>query len=585
MIPDRIPAALPATLMSLILLGCGGGGGDSGSGSTTPPPPPPPAQPTFSLSSSTLHFQAAKPNAAAPGSQVVTASVTGSVSFVYLIIRVTGPAVANVTNITLSSTNSGQGSVVPADPAQLGYGSFSSTITVVACTTDPNCTGAQLAGSPATINVTYTVGSSVETDTVMPRVVAAGETGAVILRGHGFTPATSVSFGGQSATSLTVVNDSEIHASYPSLPAGTYPISLNAGALSHHASLVSVAPPAFPAASLTYPSAPIAVQGLVFDPEHSALFVAVHGASGDAVLRYAFSGGAWQSPSVAPVGTLGGIALSHDGSQLLVATDSGLTELSSQDLSVTRTTALPTDVGRDHPLSVALANDGNALITRDLGGFTRPLLYSESAKTLIVEGAQTSGSLAYNAFAGASADGSSVLIAQAGGLSSPQPLLKYDASLGTLTPTSLNYETTANVFGPQTLAAFAPAMDTNGSHIVLIGHAQLAAVFATQVYDSNLQLLGTLPVMTIAAVISPDGTRAYALDDSGNLSAFDLTASPAGQGAYPQVGASVMLGTFGETTDYAGELPYARVKMAISPDAGTLFLAGSGGVGVQPAPH
>lgn len=582
--PDSIKAAAAAALMTMILLGCGGGG-SGGGGSTTPPPPPPPAQPTFSLSTSTLHFQAAKPNGAAPASQVVTASVTGSVSFVYLIIRVTGPAVANVTNITLSSTNSGQGSVVPADPAQLGYGSFSSTITVVACTTDPNCSGAQLAGSPATINVTYTVGSSVETDTVMPRVVAAGGTGAVILRGHGFTPATSVTFGSQSATSLTVVNDSEIHASYPSLPAGAYPISLNAGALSYHASLVSVASPAFSAASLTYPAAPIAVQGLVFDAERNALFVAVHGASSDTVLRYAFSGGAWQSPSAATVGTLGGITLSHDGSQLLVAADSGLTELSSQDLSVTRTTALPVDVGRDQPFSIALANDGNAVITRDLGGFTRPLLYSESAQTLIVEGAQTSGSLAYNAFAGASGDGSSVLIAQAGGLSSPQPLLKYDATLGTVAPTNLNYETTANVYGPQTLAGFAPAMDTKGSHIVLIGHVQLASVFATQVYDSNLQLLGTLPQATIAAAVSPDGTRAYALDDSGNLAAFDLTTSPAGQGAYPQVGASVMLGTFGETTDYAGELPYARVKMAISPDGGTLFLAGSGAIGVQPAPH
>ena len=580
----RIKATVVAALILLISFGCGGGGGDSGSASTPPPPPPPPAQPTFSLGTSTLHFQAAKPNGGAPASQVVTASVTGSVSFVYLIIRVTGPAVANVTSITLSSTNSGQGTVVPADPAQLGYGSFSSTITVVACTTDPNCSGAQLAGSPATLNVTYTVGSSVETDTVMPRVVAAGRTGAVILRGQGFTPATSVTFGSQSATSLTVVNDSEIHASYPSLPAGTYPISLNAGALSYHASLVSVAPPAFPAASLTYPAAPLAVQGLVFDAERSALFVAVHGASGDSVLRYAFSGGAWQSPSTATVGTLGGISLSHDGSELLVAAASGLTELSPQDLSVTLTTPLPQEVDRNQPYGIALANDGNAVITRDLGGFSRPLLYSESAKTLIVEGAQTSGSLAYNAFAGASGDGSSVLIAQAGGLSSVQPLLKYNAALGTLTPTSLNYQTTANVYAPQTIAAFAPAMDTNGSHIILIGSAQLATAFATQVYGSNLQLLGTLPATTIAAAVSPDGTRAYALDDSGNLSAFDLTASPAGQGAYPQVGAAVMLGTFGETDSF-GEAPYGRVKMAISPDGGTLFLAGSGGVGVQPAPH
>jgi len=583
-------AACAATLITTILMGCGGGGGGDpatgGGGSTTPPPPPPPAQATFSLNTATLHFQAAKPNGAVPASQTVTASVTGGTvtGTLYIVVRVTGPAVANVTNITLSSSTSGQGSVVPADPAQLGYGSFSSTITVAACTTDPNCTGAQLAGSPATINATYTVGPSVEIDTVMPRVVASGDTGTVILRGHGFTPATSLTFGSQSATSLTVVNDSEIHASYPSLPAGSYPISLNTGAISYHGTLVSVAPPAFPAASLTYPSAPIAVQGLVFDAEHSALFVGVHGASGDTVLRYSFSGGAWLSPSSAAVGTLGSIALSHDGSQLLVAADSGLTELSSQDLSVTRTTPLPVAVGRDQPINIALANDGNALITRDLGGFTRPLLYSEGSKTLIVAGAATSTSLAYNAYAGASGDGSSVLIAQAGGISSLQPLLKYNATLGTVTPTSLNFETTANVYAPQTLAGFAPAMDTNGSHVILLGQGQTPSPFTPLVYDAQQHLLGVLPEATIAAAINPDGTRAYALDDSGNLSAFDLTASPPGQGAYPQLGASVMLGTFGETDSF-GEHPYARVKMAISPDGGTLFLAGAGGIAVQPAPH
>jgi hypothetical protein len=74
-----------------------------------------------------------------------------------MVVKVTGPAVSNVANFTITGTTGGYALVYPQGQSALGPGTFSSTITVIACTTDPNCTSSQLGGSPATINVTYTI--------------------------------------------------------------------------------------------------------------------------------------------------------------------------------------------------------------------------------------------------------------------------------------------------------------------------------------------------------------------------------------------------------------------------------------------
>ncbi|HSB02736.1 MAG TPA: FG-GAP-like repeat-containing protein [Anaerolineales bacterium] len=131
----------------LILAACnGGGGGDSNNGSSR-----------LSLSSNVLTFNA--PNTSStPSSQIITATVTGVTSgTLYIKIVSTGPAVASITNIIVTGTTSGQGTINPASAATLGPGIHTSTITVYACTTDPNCTSGQLAGSPQTVNVTYTI--------------------------------------------------------------------------------------------------------------------------------------------------------------------------------------------------------------------------------------------------------------------------------------------------------------------------------------------------------------------------------------------------------------------------------------------
>lgn len=134
---------------SLILVGCnGGGGGGGGSSSNTN---------GLSLSTNAISFSTTS-TSSTPAPQIITATVNGVTSgTLYIKIVSTGPAVASISNVTITGSTTGQATVYPASASALGVGTFSSTITVYACTTDPNCTSGQLAGSPQTINVTYTI--------------------------------------------------------------------------------------------------------------------------------------------------------------------------------------------------------------------------------------------------------------------------------------------------------------------------------------------------------------------------------------------------------------------------------------------
>lgn len=566
-----------ASMAVALLSACGGGGGGSG--------PPPPSGPKFTLNASTLTFSAANPNSPAPAPQVVSASATGTLSgTLYVIVKWSGAAVSNVTNIILDGANTGQGSVVPVSPAALGVGTFSGIVTVAACLNDPTCATGQLAGSPATLNVTYSIGSSVQTDVVAPRVVPASTSGNLILRGHGFSAATAVSFGNQSALSFTVVSDTEIHATYPALQPGTYPISLNGGAIAFQASLVAVAPPAQTATTLGFPSSVgvLGVQTVLYDAQRNALLVGVRASqtSSNAILRYAYVNSSWQAPTVAVVPELRDMTLSSDGTQLLAAVD----VMPSQGIAVQQIDPVTLQTGLSASVSeseatgadnIVLANDGNAIVANGLGGGTigetQPLLYSASANTLAVFGAGTAEGLGFLEFAGGSGDGSIVLLVQ-GGLTTDQPVLEYTASTGIVSKTTVLFSSNVNQFEPGTpWPATTPSIDTTGDRIVLTGDT------GCEVFDSNFKLLGTIPYLTpLAIIVRPDGTRAYVLDMSGVLHSFDLTANVAG-GSYPEVGTGVTIGTLGETDT-------GKLHMAISPDGGTLYLAGVAGIVIQPSP-
>jgi hypothetical protein len=93
------------------------------------------------------------------------------------------------------------------------------------------------------------------------------------------------------------------------------------------------------------------------------------------------------------------------------------------------------------------------------------------------------------------------------------------------------------------------------------------------VYDPAFALLGLLPTTTVAVVVAPDGKRAYTYDGtSGEVRVFDISATNSG-GAYTQMSAVTLPGS-----------PGSNVRMTISLDGKTLFIAGSAQLIVQPVP-
>ena len=123
-------------------------------------------------------------------------------------------------------------------------------------------------------------------------------------------------------------------------------------------------------------------------------------------------------------------------------------------------------------------------------------------------------------------------------------------------------------------ASSEPASTTSTTRIVLSGtDANNAAVI--NVYDGSYNLLGTLPNTTRAVALYQDATPhvfAYTYDSASSQALrYDLTASQSG-GAYSSIASAPAAN------------PGASVRMAISPDGGTLFIAGSSQIVVQPAP-
>jgi hypothetical protein len=127
----------------LLLAACSGGGGGGGQRPVG----------NFSISTTTVTFDG-DPDAGGPEPAVVSGSITGVDQTVFLRVVLTTNGVATAA-VDLTGPTTGTLTIVPKSPLQLGYGTFTDTITVSACL-DEGC-GRHISGSPKTINVTYTV--------------------------------------------------------------------------------------------------------------------------------------------------------------------------------------------------------------------------------------------------------------------------------------------------------------------------------------------------------------------------------------------------------------------------------------------
>lgn len=550
---------LPAVLaLVLTQTSCGGGGNSNA---------------TFSIDKTSINFVGVTPDAAVPD-EVVSGTVDGNIKgTLYLIASVSGNAVGNITNFEVSGKN---GRAIVSAPHQfypgvLPVGHYSATITVRACVNDITCNTGELRGSPQTIAVSYTAGAPVP-NAVWPHVLTAGSAGQVVIRGHSLSNTSSVLFGTTPATSISVISDSEVRATYPSsLATGNASVVLNNGAIAFSGSVNVINPTTFPAQRIPFPEVPSSISRVVFDPERNTLFVAAYTSTSSKIWQFPFVGNAWGSPATLAIPLTQDIALSSNNSRLLVLTTGSLIELDASN--ITRQLAVhnspnppsnrPVPDGRygDSFYSFAPTNDGNVLITSTLccgAGLNTTYIYSSSLDLL-----QPMWSLDVNTDEGvvtAVGDGSRALIMQAG-----LPL-DYNSTTQRIRSTSFPDGKRIPV-----------AADFSGSKIGIIRGISQGTNFAYTcfIYDGNASLLGTLSDTAETAVMNSSGTRLHTLGSDGAFRSYDLNA-PLAQGGFQQLGSSIPL--------TAPLVAQGQVRTAITPDGGTVFVATKNGIDVLTVP-
>ena len=558
-------------IIVLLTNACGGGGGGTSSSNND----------TFTLATSTLNFVAEYPSATV-AAQSITGTVNGNISgTLYIVITSTGNAVASISNVTIdNSTQSGTASITPVNASTLGAGTYTSTITVRACLNDPTCSTGELTGSPKTVTVNYEVKSSVQVETVMPHVVKSGVVGDVIIRGNNFITdnISNVSFDTTIATSFSIISETEIRAAYPALSAGNYVVKLSnsSGDTSFSGSLIIIDSPNFTAASLQYPSSPGQVLTTIYDAEREVLFVAVSDFNSsnfnttsrqtNRILQYQFSNGSLVSINTTVIPLLQGMALSPNGSQLLVITDKQVLHLDASNMVQTNSTTLSgTYSSSRYFKNIVVTNDGNAIITTAYigSGSTSPYVYSIANFELT----RNNLNILYNGSSGVSADGSKVIFIE-GSLSPAQPLREYSSSTGLFSRLSAN-ENQKQCINSYMGRCIYPVLDKTGNRIAIIDSS-----ITPDIYDSSFNLLGQLPISTELVAFNAEGTRIYAYDSGTTLRTYDLTASTV-NGMFPEIGSGTTL---------AGTPGTGVQKMILSADGSTLIIAGSSNIIIQPAP-
>jgi hypothetical protein len=527
-------------LLISLLAGCGGGSGEDEATRTD-------------ISTNAMSFTAAAPDAPAPAPQVITATFGSDIA--HLAVVHSGDAITSATSVLNGRT--AQITVQPPSPSDLGPGAFTGAVAVTGYScADATCTKLS-AGSTSTVAVNYQISPVVQL--ITPYVVTAGVSDNVVIRGVGLSSFAiqGVRFGTTAATAVALLNGSEIRATYPALPAGTYPIALDSashqGPIPSTATLVVVDPIPFAAGTLTYPAGTTSTRRLIYDAAGASLLLVGDG-NGGSIVRYSNVGGVWSAPVQSGSG-LGDASLSADGRQLFGVNATSVVPIDVATLTLGTPIAAPSIPAGAFLKNIVVGSDNRAVITTGINAATATLSYIFTPSAAIVQ--QSGLTTVINGTPAIAGNGSAGVVIQG------------DPSL-TTAPLVYGYSASSNAFASAGISVnqntVAPAVDRSMSRIVLNGE---------RVYDSVFNFLGTLPNTTAAVALRSDGGRAYAYDPTaGGIVTYD-TSVDRDEAAYAPLGAVVPL---------AGN-PGTAVKMIITPDGGTLFLAGTGGeIVIQPTP-
>ncbi len=459
-----------------------------------------------------------------------------------------------------------------------------------------------------------------EVDVVAPYVVAANTATTVRLRGSGFNAIddliANVRVGGVAPTSVQRINDTALVLTMPPMPAGSHAVTVH-----KLATLKPLAQPfkAMAPTSFSYAAIPTdnllgGYQGAVpiplmalYEPVRQALTLQYatrsktsYSYDGTALVQYRWNGSQWTLKTAMTPYAKNGLGLTADGNRLIAPGDGESSSSSTvflfdiDTLSQVDQFTVPLQwIGAGFPLKVT--ND-NRVLTFDpynqRSGFNYIDLKSKSVGSFqMATGQVLNSDWKYSLIAvDISADGEHVIYGGAYDSAASVPLM-LDASEARLR---------LSVFQPFPQYSI-PHLNRDGSRVFTY----------SQAFDSAGKLLGTWDVPTavgaswlpVVTSISPDGLRLYALtyaaSVTGTQSEPALTASSPKPRVYvfdlskaDEGGKFSVLGYF-ELNDYpgcranlynGGETCPGVVKMVVTPDQQTVFMAGVRNLVVAPIP-
>jgi hypothetical protein len=489
-------------------------------------------------------------------------------------------AASGVNWLTVSPTTGGGGTsslglnLVQSTVDAFESGDHTATVTLTA-------PGANTVQVPVTLTV-----AKPQVDQVTPYVAEANKSATVIVRGlyldqlpaNGIDLSLTSTGTGIPPSNVTVVSPTELRLTHPALSANTYLVRMHdaQGAIIDRstARLVVIEPTSYAADTLPYPADTRLrnVRSLVYDDERKTLLMVVwyggEGLEATELLRYEYTSG-WSAAQITPFPYLDALALSADGRDVIASSSPPfgidyrpkLSLLSPTTLTERASLQTPDDLTYFPGLAVLNTNDviaqGDSRTASSAGWRSYRYSVKRNSATSLTS-AFVRGTIV------ASRDGQRVVAASDAGSSQDQSVYEYDA--GSSDPMMRK--------APVYYDVRAMSMDRTGDKVLIRGH-DLSSEFA-RVYDRSWNVLGTMSVFVgDFCQLSPDGTRAYIYGQDGDVHIYDLTA-PLVADQFQEIGTLTLAGI----PDPGNNL----MRMTISQDGRTLFLAGITQVVVQPLP-
>ena len=421
------------------------------------------------------------------------------------------------------------------------------TVDITISSTTP---GVQSATLTVTLNIDYP-----HALTVSPNVAVTGATEEFILRGWGFSGLTSqiLYCGAQAATSYTVLSDVEVRATCPALAAGNYEMRFDdtLGVVRDHPSL-------YVEGTVGYIDEVIASTGtksrIIYDAVQKAIYMA--NTEDDRLDRLTYNdaitvGSKWVADNTA-INGMASIALATDGSYMYAVRDNlpggYVTKIDIPNILQNYSVSVG---GARISNNLAFLSGGEALVTFGPNASSySPLRFKHGA---------ASGSLnpvMENAVVGATRDGRRAIVASKDATPAADVYYHDSALAPTMNPASM-------VSAGLSRNADIISSDRTGTKWIF-DHVD--------VYTDQFILLGSLPVTTLASIMSHDGTIAFTVDSGGTVRKFDLTSVTAQ--LFTEIGTGTVLAA----------TPGANPVMTISHDGGRLFIAGDQNVVIITSP-